>query len=216
MSATGGGGPDFEDWLGRQLRLTLGAERGPRPSPAASRYATAARPRGATVPAARSPRLAGLGVRAVACVAAVALGAGGAAAAAAATGSADPVQAVTWAVERCRAEVREQHAGGGGIGQCVSAIASQRGAKRSGAPGADRPGGATTPAPLPGRHRGQQPGGTPGEGNGGDGASGDGAHGAGNPGGKDSSGGHGNRGAQGQGSGPGQGHGQSASGSSSK
>lgn len=152
--------PDFDSWLERQLRLSLGPERGPRPHPAQARYRTAARSR---IPAALAARAAAGGAVAV-------LAAGGVTVAIAATGSANPIafgQQVVQAVQQCKEEARSTSAGAPrNIGQCVSAFAREHGEQQRD----DHQQTPAGPSPKPGQREGQEGGAQRGNGNGAAGA----------------------------------------------
>ena len=120
-------GDEFEGWLEQQLQGALQAHAGPSPLAAQAAYHAAAITGGmgvstfSTITAAvTSKAAAGLAT------AALVVGGGGAVAATAATGSADPGvwgQTVTQAVNQCKTDL----GGYQNIGQCVSAVASQKG-----------------------------------------------------------------------------------------
>ena len=127
MNAGGDGGFEFDELLESELRQRIGVLRGPRPWAGQAAYRAVAATGGKTMPllstlaaAASSKAAAGLAT------AALVVG-GGTAAAAVATGSTDPGawgKMVTEAVTTCKNDLQDgQH----GIGQCVSAKASQRG-----------------------------------------------------------------------------------------
>src|SRR5437868_10858040 len=136
MRPTGDDGrAGFDQWLRRQLSVTLDPERGPKPHPSGASYAIASRKARTRLVAVRSSVVAAFGAKAVAGGDVAALAAGGATAAIAATGSLSPVnwgQHVVQAVERCKVELGgpQETAGGGpdrGIGHCVSAVDRQHG-----------------------------------------------------------------------------------------
>ena len=136
---------DFERWLERELRRTVGSERGPSPRAAQAAYRAASRSgKSLTL---RSAML-GKGAAGFAAVM-LAIG-GGSAVAMAATGSANPVelgQRVADIVQNCKDQIRsddherdaaagvDAHAGSAarnnrGIGQCVSAGVHARNSER--------------------------------------------------------------------------------------
>jgi hypothetical protein len=128
MNVDSGSGSDFDELLERELQRQLGRLQGPRPMVAQSTYHTAHAPGGrtmsllSTLTAAASPKAAA----AVLATAAVVVG-GGSVAAAATTGSSDPTvwgKTVTAAVNTCKSNLTDGHHG---IGQCVQAVATQKG-----------------------------------------------------------------------------------------
>jgi hypothetical protein len=130
MNADSGHGSDFDELLERELRRRLGQLQGPRPAVGQSAYhgvhATGGRKMSllSTLTAAATPTAA-----AAALATAAAIVGGGSAAAAAATHSTDPTvwgRTVTAAVTSCKGQLNDgQH----GIGHCVSAVASTKGAQ---------------------------------------------------------------------------------------
>ena len=122
-------GDEFEGWLEQQLQGALQAHAGPSPLATQATYHAAALTGGIGGVSTFSTITAAVTSKAAAGIATAALvvGGGGAVAATAATGSTDPGvwgQTVTQAVTQCKSELQDgQH----GIGQCVSAVASQHG-----------------------------------------------------------------------------------------
>lgn len=122
-------GDSFDGWLEQQLQGALQAHPGPSPLATQATYHAAALTGavgGASTISTISAAVTGKAAAGMATAALVVAG-GGAAAAAAATGSPDPGvwgQTVTQAVRQCRSELAS---GDHGIGQCVSAVASQHG-----------------------------------------------------------------------------------------
>src|SRR5215467_8082941 len=111
-------GADFDRWLRLQLRSALDPELGPRPHPAAARYAAVSRERGGRLIPVRFSISAALATKAVAGAGAVALAAS--LAGAVTTHSANPAawgQRVSEMVETCKA------APDANVGRCVSDFA---------------------------------------------------------------------------------------------
>jgi hypothetical protein len=147
------GDPEFDDWLGRELRHRLDPVRGSRPHPSQARYRTASHTWGARLMAIKSSIAAAFGAKALVGGAVVAMAAG-AAAGTATTGSANPVnwgQHIVQVVEGCKHDVRSGHASGN-VGECVSDVAQTHGqqerAQHSEAAG-------TSPSPKAGQRVGQ-------------------------------------------------------------
>jgi hypothetical protein len=146
--------PDFDGWLGHELRRRLASERGPRPHPAAARYRIAAR-RGGALMAIRTSIMAALGAKTMVGGAVVALAAG-AVAGTAATGSANPAtwgQRVVQTVQGCKHTV-ESGKTTGTVGECVSDFAQEHGEQvREQHSEAAEP---ASPSPKPGQREGQE------------------------------------------------------------
>ena len=128
---TEGQDPGFENWLEQQLQGSAGQQVGPHPQPAQAAYHHAFLSGGISMTG-TSGALAALGGKAaaIATAAVLAAGVGGATAATQLTGSTNPDtwgKTVTAAVTTCKdkASQENQH----GIGQCVSAVAKQKGAE---------------------------------------------------------------------------------------
>src|SRR5579875_1811594 len=165
MSTTGSGEQDdFEGWLERELRRTLGPVRGPSPRASQAAFRAVSRGRGGTLMAIKSGILASVTGKAAAGIAALAVATGGGAVAAvAATGSANPAawgQAVVQAVQGCKQQVGDNAAAGKGtwnVGRCVSAFARQHGERErlahAGSVSSPAP---ATPASPHGRSRGEE------------------------------------------------------------
>jgi hypothetical protein len=129
MTTEGGGGLGLDDLLGQELRQRVGNLQGPSPRAGQSLYHSLYLT-GGTGLSVLSMIVATATTKAtVALAAAALLVGGGAAAATAATGSTDPTvwgKTVTAAVATCKGHLlADQH----GIGQCVSAVAKQKGAE---------------------------------------------------------------------------------------
>ena len=126
---TEGQDPGFENWLEQQLQGTTGQQVGPHPQPAQAAYHHAFLSGGISMTG-TSGALAALGGKAaaIATAAVLAAGVGGATAATQLTGSTNPDtwgKTVTAAVTTCKDKAAQENTHG--IGQCVSAVASQHG-----------------------------------------------------------------------------------------
>lgn len=145
-------GADFDRWLRLQLRSALDPELGPRPHPAAARYAIASRDKRGRVIPLRLSISAALGAKVLAGGAVVALAAG--AAGAVTTGSVNPVnwgQHVSEAVEQCKAADAN-------VGRCVSAIAQEHGEQVRAQHSEAVENATASPSPKPGQREGQENG----------------------------------------------------------
>src|SRR5215471_19319559 len=143
-------GADFDRWLHLQLRSALDPELGPRPHPAAARYAAVSRERGGRLIPVRFSISAALAAKAVAGAGAVALAAS--LAGAVTTHSANPAnwgQHVAEAVEQCRAADSN-------VGRCVSAIAQEHGEQVRAQHSEAAEKSAATSSPKPGQREGQE------------------------------------------------------------
>jgi hypothetical protein len=169
MNTSSSGGFDLDHLLDQELQKSVGGLQGPTPDVAQSAYHVFAI--GGQSMSLLASLTAAASTKAAAGLAVAALAVGGASVAAtAATGSANPTvwgKTVTAAVATCKDKLTDgQH----GIGQCVSAVAKQKGAEErakhpqagdthpSGKP-TDLPGG--KPTDLPGGKPSSLPGGPP-------------------------------------------------------
>jgi hypothetical protein len=147
---------DFDRWLRRQLLDALDPELGPRPHPAAARYAAASRHTGGrrVIPI-RFSISAALGAKALVGGAVAALAAG-AAAGTVTTGSMNPAawgQHVSEAVEMCKAADVN-------VGKCVSAIAQEHGeqVRAQHSEAVEKDAASPSPSAKPGQREGQETG----------------------------------------------------------
>ena len=150
MNTPNSGGFDLDRLLDQELQRSVGGLTGPSSAPSQSAYHVFAI--GGKSMSFLSSVTAAASTKAAAGLAAAALVAGGGSVAAtAATGSANPTvwgKTVTAAVESCKADLKP---GEHGIGQCVSAVASRKGAEERAAHSAsaarqDHPNGKSTEA----------------------------------------------------------------------
>jgi hypothetical protein len=143
-------GADFDRWLQLQLRSALDPELGPRPHPAAARYAAVSRERGGRLIPFRLSISAALMTKAVAGAGAVALAAS--LAGAVTTRSANPAawgQRVSEMVETCKAPDSN-------VGKCVSAFAQEHGEQVRAAHSEAAEKTSASPSPKPGQREGQE------------------------------------------------------------